>query len=211
MPRFLTIPAAICALLAALGAPAPAADKPGDPTDATVPRQVVEKAIQKVLAILSDEKLADPAKAEERHGKIRSVLLEVVDMDIVSTLTLANYRTKFSVAQLRQFKEEFSTLLFQTYITHLEEYKGETVSTQKAVRLSKSRALIMTKVKEADKEMPVDFAMILRGKDWVLYDVRVEGVSMVGNYREQFRDILSKGSVDRFLERLKEIKPDKGK
>jgi phospholipid transport system substrate-binding protein len=168
------------------------------------PQATVNGAVQKVLALLKDESLKAPAKADERRQKIRAVLLELVDMDTVGVLTLSTYKSKFSPEQFTQFKEEFSSLLFKTYIANLEKYTSEDVVILKTEKLSDVKSTVVTKIKSPDKEIPVDFGMAQKGAGWVLYDVKVEGISMVQNYREQFRELLGKMTVDKFLERLKE-------
>ncbi|HBF33619.1 TPA: hypothetical protein DDW35_03550 [Candidatus Sumerlaeota bacterium] len=185
-----------------------AAAKP-EATQTDGARAVIDTTIQKVLALLKDEALKAPEKAEERRQKIRTVLLEVVDMDMVGGLTLANYRAKFSDAQFTRFKEEFSSLLFKSYIANLEKYSGESVIILKTETLPKGKVVVTTKIKSSDKEIPVDFSMAQKGAGWVLYDVKIEGISMVQNYREQFRELLGNLTIDKFLDRLKE-KREKG-
>jgi phospholipid transport system substrate-binding protein len=124
-------------------------------------------------------------------------------------LTLANYRSKFSDEQFSRFKEEFSTLLFKTYIANLEKYTSENVVILKTERITAAKVTVVTKIKSDDKEIPVDFGMAQKESGWVLYDVKVEGISMVQNYREQFRELLGNRTPDKFLERLKE-KREKG-
>jgi phospholipid transport system substrate-binding protein len=172
--------------------------------DAASPQATVNGAVQKVLALLKDDSLKAPEKADERRQKIRTVLLELVDMDTVGALTLATYKSKFSPEQFAQFKEEFSNLLFKTYIANLEKYTSEDVVILKTEKLSDVKSTVVTKIKSPDKEIPVDFSMAQKSSGWVLYDVKVEGISMVQNYREQFRELLGKMTVDKFLERLKE-------
>jgi phospholipid transport system substrate-binding protein len=172
-------------------------------------RLVIDGAIQKVLALLKDESLKAPEKADGRRQKIRTILLEVVDMDVVGALTLANYRAKFSDEQFTRFKEEFSTLLFKTYIANLEKYSGEEVVVLKTEKITATKVTVITKIKSSDKEIPVDFGMAQKGSSWVLYDVKIEGISMVQNYREQFRELLGNQTPDKFLQRLKD-KREKG-
>jgi phospholipid transport system substrate-binding protein len=136
--------------------------------------------------------------------KVRRAILVVVDMRTVSMLTLSNYRRKFSEKQFEQFMERFSHLLFVTYITHLEKHSNEKVEVVGTEDLSETRMRVKTKTITTNKEIPIDFSFLKQEDRWLLYDVHVEGVSLVKNYRSQFREILLNRSVGEFLERLKE-------
>ena len=135
--------------------------------------------------------------------KIRSMLLETVDIKTVSVLTLANYRSKFSNEQFEKFSELFSRLLFSTYITHLEKYSDEKVLITGTESLSDTRIVVKTNTVSSTKQIPIEFSFLKEGQKWLLYDVHIEGVSLVRNYRSQFREILLNKSADQFLERLR--------
>ena len=86
------------------------------------PVEIVRQTVVKVLRILGDPAYQDSSQKKKMREEIRSILLGIVDMKSVSTLTLANYRNKFSDAQFETFSVLFSRLLFSTYIAHLETY-----------------------------------------------------------------------------------------
>lgn len=183
--------------------PAQAADAPENETKMKTPTQIVDETVDRVLKILGDPEYKNPTTKPKLREKVRSIILGQVDMVTVSNLTLANYRKKFSPEQLKEFRAVFSQLLFSTYVAHLEEYTDEKVVTVKSEQLSESRVVVKTKTITDTKTIPVDYSFAKQGKRWMLYDVHIEGVSLVKNYRSQFRQILLNKSADEFLARLK--------
>jgi len=168
------------------------------------PREIVDDTVAKVFSILRDPVYKDPAKKLAMREKTRSILLRVVDMNAICALTLANYRKKFSEEQFAKFSDTFSRLLFSTYITHLEKYSNEKVVILETKNLSDSRVQVRTKTVTDTKEMPVDFSFNKQNERWLLYDVNVEGVSLVVNYRSQFREVLLNQTPEQLLQRLEQ-------
>jgi phospholipid transport system substrate-binding protein len=168
------------------------------------PVAIVQQTVVKVLRVLADPKYKDPSERRKLRDKIRSILLDVVDMKNISLLTLANYRSKFSDEQFETFTKLFSQLLFSTYIIHLETYSDEKVVITGIEKTSASRARVKTKTVSSTKEIPIEFGFAKADQKWTLYDVYIEGVSLVKNYRSQFREILLNKSSAQFLERLRE-------
>lgn len=198
------------ALLLAVSSPGPFAKAATPPPAATAaketkiktPHEIVDQTVAKVLKILGDPEYKKASEKPKMREKVRVVILQQVDMKTVSALTLANYRKKFSEDQLTKFSASFSRLLFSAYITHLEKYTDEKVVIVESKKLSDTRELVRTKTVTATKEIPVDYSFLKQGKKWMLYDVRVEGVSLIKNYRTQFRELLLKCSAEEFLVRL---------
>jgi phospholipid transport system substrate-binding protein len=167
------------------------------------PVAIVRQTVIKVLRVIADPAYQDSSQKKKMREKIRSMLLEIVDMKAVSVLTLANYRSKFSNEQFEKCSELFSRLLFSTYITHLEKYSDEKVLITGAESLSDTRIVVKTNTVSSTKQIPIDFSFTREDKKWMLYDVHIEGVGLVRNYRSQFREILLNKSADQFIERLR--------
>jgi phospholipid transport system substrate-binding protein len=123
-------------------------------------------------------------------------------METVGQLTLANFKRKFNDEQYEKFLALFEHLLFSTYITHLEKYSGEKVVVKQAEKVTDGRIDVKTDTVTDTRKIPVDFSFIRKDDRWQLYDVHIEGISLVKNYRSQFREILINRSPDAFLERL---------
>jgi phospholipid transport system substrate-binding protein len=147
----------------------------------------LKAGIDKVIVILSDHALKGPAKKAERQAKLRAV---------------AEHWSKYSPKQQDEFVVVFSELLQKTYIRKLEKYNNEKVSYLKE-QISGNQAFINTQVMMKDKTIPINYIMI-KHEQWMVYDVVVEGVSLVKNYRSQFAKILTKESPEALIQRIKD-------
>ena len=159
----------------------------------------------KVMTILNNPDYKDPAKTQPLREEIRATMLKVADMDIMASLTLANFKRKFSPEEFQKFKDLFSKLLFTTYITRIEDHSKEKLSIIETRKIDETKVFVVTKTNPGDqKEVPVNFSMVHQGETWKVFDIEVEGVSLVKNYRSQFREILVNGTPADLLKRLEE-------
>ena len=177
--------------------------------DAATGKESVETQVNKIL-----EKLKDPAfKQQPRDDKIaevRKIINEIFDYTELSKRTLGRYWKKFSDAQKTEFIELFSALLENVYADRILAYTHEVIEFGKETELKKGRVEVASNIITSDnKKVPLNYRMILKDNQWRVYDVVIEGVSMVKNYRSQFRQILSKKSPDELLETLRK-KTQKG-
>lgn len=168
-------------------------------------RQMMEDTTGKVISILQDAALKGDAKREERRAKMRETLLAVTDARRVSLLTLGRQRNKFSDAQLQEFTEAFSQLVFVTYIANIEKYTDEKVQILSVEMQPESKAYVATKIASSTRETPADFSLFKDEKGaWKVYDVKVEGVSLVSNYRSQFSELLVNKTPEQLIADLKQ-------
>lgn len=173
-----------------------------DPQDV---RKVMQATIDKVIAILRNPELKGDAKREERRAQERATLLAATDARRVSLLVLGRQRSKFSEAQLREFTDVFAQLVFMTYVSSLEKYTDQKVEIVSIEMQPDAKAYATTKIVWKDKETPADFSLFKdEHGEWKCYDVKVEGVSMVSNYRSQFTELLLKQTPDQLIAHLKE-------
>jgi phospholipid transport system substrate-binding protein len=119
---------------------------------------------------------------------------------------LAQDWKNFTPEQRKEFTEVFTDLLKNTYIDKIQsEFQNETIQFLTEEKVSDDKALVKTKVIRNGKiEIPMDYSMRHRDGAWKVYDVAIEGVSMVKNYRTQFKDILAKESPAQLITRLKD-------
>ncbi len=171
--------------------------------DHSTPQKLIDSAIAEVMAILNDDTLAGAEMATERRERIRKILLKAFDMKTISGLTLSKYYKKFTKEQLKEFSDVFSHLLFNTYIGHIEGYSGEEIAYKPEKEQPKGRVEIQSEVALKDAPISVDYRFLSNKGVWKVYDIKVEGVSLVSNYRSQFRDILIKRSPDELIDQLK--------
>jgi phospholipid transport system substrate-binding protein len=166
------------------------------------PQDRLKGGIDKVIGILSDSGLKGPAKRVERQKQLRTVADGFFDWRELSKRAVGESWPKYSPKQQDDFVVSFSELLQKTYILKLEKYNNEKVNYVKE-QVEGNQAFINTQVLMKDKIIPINYIMIKRDQ-WMVYDVVVEGVSLVKNYRSQFSKVLSKESPEALLQRIKD-------
>jgi len=174
---------------------------------AAEPTESLRGPIDGIINLLKDPQYQDEAKKKEQTDKIWKILREIFDFDRISKLCLAAYWKDFNEKQLKEFTDLFTDLLGDTYLKKIQaEYKNEKViylSQEIGSDSNSDKAQVKTKIVRENIEIPVDYSMWLNKGDWRVYDVKVEGVSLVKNYRNQFQKILLNKSPDHLIEKLK--------
>jgi ABC-type transport system involved in resistance to organic solvents, auxiliary component len=173
------------------------------PVYAGVPMTTVEASVNRVLDVLRDSKLKSPAAKEAKKEKLRVIYKDMFDEIEFSKRTLTRNWNKFSPAERVEFVKLFEQVLEKSYIDKILDYSNEKVNFYKESMLSDNQAEIQTKIVTASKEIPIYYRMILKDGKWKVYDVVVENVSLVQNYRTQFNDILTKNTPEQLLEILR--------
>jgi len=153
---------------------------------AGVPLETTKANVNKVLKVLGDTNLQEEAKKE----KIRSISNVMFDWNALSRLTLGRNWKKLNDAQRKEFMELYREILEGAYMGKLLDYTNEKVVFHKETMLSKTKAEVQSKIVTKGVEIPLHYRMIQRGGSWKVYDLIIEGISMVKNYRSQFNQIL---------------------
>ena len=162
------------------------------------PSDEVKAGVDEVLALLGNDSI-DPGK---RRGLLRDALVPHFDFVTMSRSVLAANWKKATPAEQERFVELFQELLGDVYITAMEEYSGQTVRIGKE-RLQGKLASVETFIVRASAgEIPVHYRLKVRNDRWLAYDVTVEGVSIVSNYRSSFNSIVRKKGVAGLIEDL---------
>ena len=166
-------------------------------------RQTAEAGAERILALLNDAAFKNPATRPDVKKKIEQEIVALFDFEEFSTRTVGPNWKKFTPEQKHGFQMAFTDLLRNTYIDTLDEYNGQKVQfTGETVANGGKRVEIQMSFIAGEKNYPVAFRMLEKNNAWVVYDVLIEGISMIKNYREQFRDILSKNSPDELIRRV---------
>jgi phospholipid transport system substrate-binding protein len=173
------------------------------PLYAGVPMTTVEASVNKVLNVLRDSKLKSPAAKEIKKEKLRIIYKEMFDEIEFSKRTLTRNWNKFNPAQRVEFVSLFEQVLEKSYIDKILDYSNEKIDFYKEDMTSDNTAEIQTKIVTSSKEIPIFYRMTLKDGKWKVYDVVVENVSLVQNYRTQFNDILGKNTPEQLLEILR--------
>lgn len=163
--------------------------------------------IDEVLRIVQDKELKKPAKSEERRKLLEQIVGERFDYSEMSRRALGAPWAKLSDKEKDEFVGLFQTLLVNSYADKVESYSGEGVEYINE-RMEKDYAEVRTKVLTGKTEIPLDYRLLFKASVWRVYDVVVDGVSLVNNYRGQFTKILRSGTFADLLDQLRK-KSDK--
>jgi len=178
------------------------------PVQAATPLETVRTEVNKVLEVLRNKSLKEEAKRE----KLRVLYNEMFDQEELSRWCLGRNWNKLSEAQRKEFLPLFQQVLEKTYGDRILSYSDEKILFDREVPISKGRVEVQTRVMTTkSKEVPFNYRVFLnKSGTWKVYDVVVENVSLVMNYRSQFNEILAKGTPDELLEILrKKVKGQK--
>jgi phospholipid transport system substrate-binding protein len=173
------------------------------PVYAGAPMATVEANVKKVLDVLRDPKLKGPSAKETKKEKLRVIYKGMFDEVEFSKRTLSRNWTKLNPTQQKEFIVLFEQVLEKAYIDKILDYSDEKVDFYKENMISDNQAEIQTKIVTSSKEIPIFYRTTLKDGKWKVYDVVVENVSLVQNYRTQFNDILANKTPEQLLDILR--------
>jgi phospholipid transport system substrate-binding protein len=169
----------------------------------SVPGEQVKATIDKVMEVLRDPALQDPSKKTERREKLRQIILPRFDFGEMAKRALGSNWNRYPDQQ-REFVTAFAQLLEETYADQIEAAKGDKIVYLNE-RSDKDYAEVATKViSPKGEETSMTYKLHPVESDWKVYDIVVENVSVVNNYRSQFNRVLSNSSLDELTKRIKE-------
>lgn len=167
------------------------------------PTEDVRKTTDRIIAIVTDPGLKKADKAQEKSRQIRNVVDERFDWEEMSKRTLARNWKDRTEDEKKEFIDLFGRLLERTYLDKVEGYSGEKVLYIDE-KIQGNYAIVAVKiVTKQETEIQVDYRLQKKGKEWLVYDISIEGVSLVNNYRKQFSSIMTRSSFKDLIEKLK--------
>ena len=173
------------------------------PAEAGVPTEQLKTATDRVLKVLQDAELKQPAKREERRKQIRAIADQIFDWQETGKRALARHWQGRSPSEREEFSALFSDLIERSYISKIETYGGEKIQ-YTGERMDGDYATVSTRiVTKNGTEVPVDYRMVKRTDHWLVYDVSIEGVSLVSSYRTQFNKIIQTSSYNELVTKLR--------
>jgi len=173
------------------------------PGYAGAPLDTVQTNVNKVLDVARDPKLKGESAKGIKKEKLEDIYEQMFDEVELSMRTLGKNWTNFNPAQQQEFIQLYRQILEKAYIDKILSYTNERIVFSKENMLSHNQAEIQTNVITSSKEIPIFYKVILKDGIWKVYDVVVENVSLVQNYRSQFNSILAKNTPDQLLEILR--------
>jgi len=179
-----------------------AAGMPG-PAAAGLPTDQLKGAIDRVVKVLEDPSLKSEDRRADRRRAVRKIADEIFDFPEIARRSLARHWTPLTDRQRAEFVSLFSDLLERSYISKIELYGGEKIA-YGTERIDGDLAVVPTRIiAKNGTDVPVDYRMLKRGDKWLVYDVNIEGVSLVSNYRTQFNKIIQTASYNELVQKLR--------
>ncbi len=176
---------------------APATAHAGAPTDQ------LKASVEQIVKVLEDPGLKADAKAKDRRAAIRKEAEVVFDFTETAKRALGRHWQTLSEKDRQEFTGLFTDLIERAYIQKIERYSGERIA-YAGEAIDGALATVRTRfVTKQGTEIPVDYRMQQRGDRWLVYDVSVEGVSLINNYRTQFDKIIQTSSYAELVRKMK--------
>lgn len=167
------------------------------------PIESVRTSINEVITILADKALKKPGLADERRRKIEQAVGKRFNYEEMARRSLGAHWRTLNERERMEFVSLFQQLLSASYAGKIEGYSGEQVQYLHE-RLEGSFAEVQTKVVSGKTEIPLSYRMLNKGGDWRVYDVVIDGVSLVNNYRSQFAQILRHSSHAELVRKVRQ-------
>ena len=170
---------------------------------AATAQEQLKGAIERVVSTLDSAAMKGEGKAAERRDAVRQIANEIFDFGEIAKRSMARHWQPLSEPQRTEFVGLFADLLERSYISKIETYGGEKIQ-YTGERIDGEYATVSTRiVTKNGTEVPVDYRMTKRGDRWLVYDVSIEGVSLVSSYRTQFNKIIQTSSFNELIQKLK--------
>ena len=174
------------------------------PARAGVPSDQLKVQVDRVVSVLDDAELRKSTRAVERRAAIRRIANETFDFTETARRSLGPHWQARTPAEREEFAGLFADLLERSYIGRLELYRGEKVA-YLGDTIDDGFATVRTKlITKQGTEVPIDYRMIRRDDRWLVYDLSIEGVSLVANYRAQFNKIIQTSGYASLVQRLRD-------
>lgn len=168
---------------------------------ADAPQQTLQNSVDQAITLLRDPSYKDAGSRPAMRDRLIATIQGIFDAKELSRRALAANWDKFSAEQQERFSKAFLSLLQNTYLDRIEAYTDEKVNYLSEKLLGPDKAEIATTVTSKGRDIPITYRM-LKTDAWKVYDVVIEGVSLVQNYRTQFAQILMKESPDALIDKL---------
>lgn len=189
----------VCLSLLCLCAARPA--HAANPSQAMV---ALETSVNRILGAIKNPNYINPATRAPLRQQIEDEVLHIFDFSEFSARTVGAPWRGFNDNEKKRFSDAFANLLLITYLNKIDGYNGEQVIfTGEKASTAGDRVEISSSVTMKDgKKVPVAYRMMKKDSAWRVYDVIIEGVSLVKTYRTQFQDILHNGNADALIQRV---------
>jgi len=165
------------------------------------PMEQLQKSVDEILRILQSEELQAPDKKEERRQRILRVVTDMFDFREMARSSLGQSWNGLTPGEQDRFVGLFTDLVQQRYIGKIDSYENQKVVYKKDL-VKGDRAMIYTAIVDKDLEIPIIYRMHDRKGKWLIYDLKIENVSLMGNYRRDFDSVIRKDQFAGLVEKI---------
>ena len=167
------------------------------------PMAQLKVSVDEIVDILKSEELKGPEKYDERQRLIWDVALEMFDFREMAKSSLGKNWNAITSEERDQFVELFSSLVKKRYIGKINDYTDQEIVYTKQL-IKKDRAMVYSLIIDKGTEIPIIYKLKANQEKWFIYDMKIENVSMVLNYRRDFDSVIRKEKFAGLLERITE-------
>jgi phospholipid transport system substrate-binding protein len=168
------------------------------------PTALIQGSVDQLLGRLENDAKGVSGSDERLYALVNDIVVPHLDMPRIARMVLGKYARQVDADGLAVFTEEFQTLLVRTYATSLKAYTGEKIDVLPAKRSANGTASVQMNVQRAGGA-PIAISFLTHNKSgpWQVYDIRIEGISLVTNYRSEFTTILGNRGFEALMTQLK--------
>ncbi|MDF0676081.1 MAG: ABC transporter substrate-binding protein [Nitrospira sp.] len=169
------------------------------------PMEAVRETVTQILRILEDPSLKNPAKEAQRRRMLEEIAADRFDYAEMSKRVLGSYWKPLTGTQRNEFVEVYKSFLSDKYAGRIEDYTGKKQEVSYLTeRIEGSYAEVRTELRSDKTTLPMDYRLLLKDGRWSAYDIIIDGVSLVSNYRSQFQKIIRESSHEELVRKLRE-------
>lgn len=174
------------------------------PSSAGAPTEQIRASVDKIVAILNNPQLKSAAKIKERRDQLRQAISSRFDFTEMARRSLASQWRRLGPKEQEEFVRLFTDLLERAYVDRIEGYSDEKFAYVREI-LDKNYAEVNSRiVTHNGEEFSLNYKVLLKNGEWKVYDVVVENISLVNNYRSQFTRIIANSSYEELVRRMKD-------
>lgn len=165
------------------------------------PKQEVQSTVDDIVKAVAT--FPGEEKSHERRSKLRAIIEPKFDFEEMAKRSLGANWNDISSEQQTEFVRVFSDLLAKTYLNRIENVRSDMVKVDSEL-VRDSQAIVKTTVTDKGSSFPIDYKLLRKEAAWRVYDVVIENIGLIANYRNEFSGIIRKEKFEGLLRRLKE-------
>jgi phospholipid transport system substrate-binding protein len=173
------------------------------PVKASVVTDEVKRTVDDVIKIVTDKELKKPANEEKRRKELKAAIGRIFDYREMAKRSMGFHWKTITSVQQNEFVDLFSTLLENSYAGKIESYNKEKIVYDKELVEGNYAQVNSRVITPKRDEYSLDYRLLREGNKWMIYDVVIEGVSLVSNYRTQFNSIINGQGYDALVKKMR--------